>query len=263
MSTSVSFYRLGAALLALTVMSTSVMAQDGQRPDGQCGRFGNRGGFGFGGFGGGGFSGTGLLRVEKVQTELNLSEDQKTKIREIQEAARSSFDFGSLRDLSEEERRAKFTEMREKGEAAAKEASEKINGVLTTEQKNRLDQISLQLRGIRAVADPEYASKLGISDDQKQKITDIYEAQREMMGELFSRDQSREEREKNREKMDELRAETDKAVMDVLTADQRTKFEASQGAKFELDRSELFGSFRRPGGNGGPGGRPQRGNDNN
>ncbi len=244
------------ALLALVVAAGSVFAQDapGQRGRGDRGRF--SGGSGFGGLGS-----AMLLRVEKVQTELKLTADQQAKVKEIQDAARKEMGdlFSGIRDLPEDQRRAKFAEMREKGQAAAKATAEKIDGVLTTEQKARLEQITLQQRGTSALADPKIAESLGLSAEQKTKITDIYGAQREMMQEMFAggQDLSREERAKkfneNREKMQELRTETDKAVLEVLTADQKSKFEASQGAKFELDRSELFSGF---------GGR-RRGGDNN
>ena len=64
----------------------------------------------------------------------------------------------------------------------------------------------------------------------------------------------------SREKSEAIRAETDKAIAEVLTKDQTTKLEELKGAKFDTS------SLRRgPGGQGGPrrggqGGGRRRGN---
>src|SRR5579872_5378719 len=70
---------LGLALAALVVC---VMA--GNEAMAQGGR-GGRGGFGGGGFGGGV---TFLVQNEQVQKELKITDDQKTKLKEIADASR-------------------------------------------------------------------------------------------------------------------------------------------------------------------------------
>src|SRR5262245_13689662 len=118
---------------ALTVIALCADSAIAQQP-GRGGR-GGRGGFG-GGFGGGGGV-TQLLQDESVRTELDLVDEQVSKLTEISgklrddiQAATQGFDFGSLRDLSEDERNARFAEIREKNEKVVAEAQKEIDAVL-------------------------------------------------------------------------------------------------------------------------------------
>jgi gas vesicle protein len=66
-----------------------------------------------------------------VDDKLKLTDDQKSKIREIAEATRSSFASASDRDSSEQER----TDARNKRAAAHKENMAKVQSLLTDDQK--------------------------------------------------------------------------------------------------------------------------------
>lgn len=67
-----------------------------------------------------------------VAEKLGLTDEQKTKMREIQEAARPDFSaFGNLRDASPEEREKVMSEMRSKREKADAD----VMALLDTEQK--------------------------------------------------------------------------------------------------------------------------------
>ncbi|MBT6153810.1 MAG: hypothetical protein HOL01_25595 [Planctomycetaceae bacterium] len=235
--------------LAVVLVAGSTSYAQGQR------------GRGFRGFGGGASS-SALLGSEQVQKELKLSEEQIAKVKEITDASRASSRelFSGLRDLPEEERRAKFAELREKMTKAAEETGKKVAAVLNDTQNARLGQIVLQQQGIGALASKDTAAKLSLTKDQQQQIKDLVEAQREMQRELFSglRDIPQAERrakfEELGKKREEITTETNKAVMEVLTAAQKTQFEQMKGEKFELDRRALFGGRRR-------GGRPQNNNN--
>lgn len=249
---------------ALALVSTALQAQPGQgrRP----------GGIGRGpGGGAGGLSPTALLNVEAVQKEIELLDDQKQEITKLREESRGNSDFrelfSGLRDLSEEDRRAKFTEIREKMEKDRKAASDKVLGVLLPHQRERLEEISLQIRGPAALTDDEVAGALKLSDDQRKQLEEVNTSNREKMGELFrgaGRDANRDEL---REKMEAMRKESSDALLAVLTTEQRSTFEAMKGDKFEISpedlRNAMFGGRggpgqgRRPGGEGGqrrPGG---------
>jgi Spy/CpxP family protein refolding chaperone len=104
MKTSV---RLLSVAIALLMVVSTAMAQNQER-----GR-GNRGGFGGGrgGFGGGMDAST-LLRNEKVQKELELSDDQVQQLTKIAEDSRSA--FSDLRDLDRDQIGEKMREAREK-----------------------------------------------------------------------------------------------------------------------------------------------------
>src|SRR2546421_597136 len=102
------------ALVATVALTGTAFAQRG-------------GGFGFGGRGGG----LGMLRMTEVQTELKLTDDQKTKIQEIisaqQAEMRSTFQGGG----GGGDRAA----MREKMLAMRKQTEDKIAALLTDDQK--------------------------------------------------------------------------------------------------------------------------------
>lgn len=247
---------IGCALMAaLLIVASSAQAQ---RPGGGRGGFG-RGPGGPGGPGGG--SPLNLLGVEAIQKELELSEDQIAKFKEIGEGMRSQMQemFSGLRDLPQEERRAKFEELRGKMESVRKELEGKIDGVLLAHQKERLQQINLQIRGIGALSDEKVAKELGISDEQKEKIAAAREESqtkmREQMRELFQNRGQDTDRDAIREKMQALRSDSDKAVLAVLSSEQQAKFEKMKGPKFEIDMRQLFqgrggpGRGQRPGGN--------------
>jgi Spy/CpxP family protein refolding chaperone len=203
---------LVAAVTAMAAAPTS--AQERQRP---------RGGPGFGGFGGGTIF---LLNQKSVQEELKLSEEQVKKANELWEKQRESFQ--GLRDLSQEERRTKLQE-------AAKANDKAVAEILKPEQLKRVKQIALQQQGARALANPEVAKTLNLSDEQKNKIQDIQsKAFEEMRG--LGRDQGEEARQKRQEVM----KATNEKVMGVLTAEQKTKLKAMQGEPFK-------GEIQRPG----------------
>jgi hypothetical protein len=95
------------AIVAIAVLSMSSVAFA------QRGRGGPGGGGGL--FGGGQTNGLDLLGDENVRKELDLVDDQIAKLQEVggkmrdeMRAAFEGFDFQGLRDLSEEERNAKF-----------------------------------------------------------------------------------------------------------------------------------------------------------
>jgi len=160
--------------------------------------------------------------------------------------------FGGLRDLPEEERRAKFEEMRGKLEATQKEMREQIYGVLMPHQVDRLKEINIQIRGPGALDDAEVAAELKITEDQKKQLIAVREEVGQKMREMFAnRGEGRGE--DMRAKFQEMQNQTIEKLLGVLTPEQRDQFEKMKGEKFELDRSQMFG-VRGPGGPGGPGG---------
>ncbi len=174
------------------------------------GRGGGRGGF-FGGGGGGGGMIPLLLRTPALQDELKLSNEQKQALAKVS-------------DSSSEERRAAFEQMRNQMQnsrnnnanqgggrggrggrggfdpammqqmqqamtALNDKTEQQINSILSTAQRNRLEQIRLRIIGPTAVAEPEVAQKLLINDVQYQQIQAIIEQmntqQRELMTQQF------------------------------------------------------------------------------
>ncbi len=263
-----SFTRIATVLaIVLVFLAVDSIAQAQDRGRGRRGGGGGFGG-GFGGSRGAGVEAGSLLRSEQVQAELKLSEDQLAEISALTEKAREQVreSFRGFRDLSDDERRAKGEELRSKQQELQADMRKQLEKVLSAEQVKRLDEISLQVRGMRALADSAIRSKLSITEEQKQGIDDIVQAQRDMMRELFGgmrelRDLDNDERAAKfaelREKGEELASETEAAVLELLTEEQRRSFAEMKGKPFELDRRSLFGGGR--GGRGGESGQRERG----
>lgn len=257
--------------LSVALIADSALAQPGGR-----GRGGGPGGFRPGMMGGPGGA-MGLLRAEVVRTELGIGEATVEELQEIRRETMSRGerpDFGALRDLSEEERRARFEEMRERMREQMRERMEemekKVAEVIGKEKFGRLKEIELQMAGVQAVMRPEVVDYLGIGEEQQQEIRDLmaasWEKARGKMEEIVPggfrgmRDMSEEERQAAGEKMraarDALEQELQKNIMGVLTDEQKKKLGDMMGepfAKMEELQEQLRAGFGR--GRGGPEGR--------
>lgn len=188
----------------------------------------------FGGRGGaGGVSGTMLLQQKSVQDELKLTTDQVDKVKQVAEKMRGSF-TGRPEGGDRQEAMKKLEEARQ---AADKE----IGGILSADQSKRLKEIVLQQAGPMALARPDVAKDLGLTDEQQAKVKEITEG--------FStslRDQLRgganTNREEARSKMESLRKETNDKLIAVLKDDQKKSWEKLLGEAFK-------GEIQRFGGN--------------
>jgi Spy/CpxP family protein refolding chaperone len=240
---------LRVALIVVGVLAIGVADSAwGQQPGGRGRGRGNFGGFGQ--FGGGGGGVTGLLRDENVRKELDLVDEQISKLdgiadklREDQQAQNQGFDFGSLRELSEEERNARFAEIRKKAEELTAAARKEIDAVLLPHQKERLAQIEVQSQirfGVeRALTDGPLGETLAVTDEQKQKL----QAKQEEVEKALQ------------EKIAKARLEAQEELISVLTAAQQAKFKSLVGEPFTFSQQGFGGGggFGR-GGDGGRGG---------
>ena len=123
---------------------------------------------------------------------------------------------------------AQRDEHRKKNEAA-------IKAILTAEQFARLKEISLQLAGAHAILDKNVQEKLGLSDDQKSKLSDLVKAQQQSMRSQFEkmRDGNNGDPQQMRESMDADRKAFDAKLTAVLTSDQASQLTAMGGKPFK------------------------------
>ena len=228
---------------------------------GEEGKGGGRGfGAGMGGFFGGGIDKPTLLRMEQVQKELKVTDEQKTKIDAVltasRERMRGQMPSGGLRDLPQEEREKKMAEFRDARKKANEETEKELAKVLTADQSTRLDEITLQQRGAEGLKDEKVAKKLDLTKDQLTKIDEALAwgqaEQRKLMGEGRGQGKNvdREAFKQNQEKRDKIRKDMEAKALEALSKDQKEKFEKMKGKAFELDRSAIF-----RGGRGGAGGK--------
>ncbi len=260
------------ALFAITVaLEVSNVSTVFAQPPGR----GQGGGGGRGGFGGGMMRGgdptMGLLRSPEVRKELKIDAEQEQAIGKIEEQVREEARGGNadarnmdFRNMSEDERQKFFAKMQAAQKEQAAKSRELLGEVLMPDQLQRLDELALQQRGVMALADAEVQKALGMTSEQVAKLDKVRTEQeatvREKMGEVMRSG----DRDTMREKMTQIRDEAEKPVLDVLTAEQKAKFEKMKGEKFDFGDRGGFGGRGGAGGGRGAGGRGgNRGGDDN
>jgi hypothetical protein len=203
---------------------------------------------GRGGFGGGPAM---LVNNEAVQKELKLSEDQVTKGKEALQGVTEKFqeEFAKLRDLDQDERRAKMPELMAKQSEETYAALEKV---WKPEQIKRLKQISVQQQGLRAFMNPAVDKALKLTDDQKEKIRSLQMEQGEEMQGL--RGGGGGDPAEMMKKIGALNKEFTAKAVAMLTPEQKTEWKELTGAPFDVP----MGAF---GGRGGKGGKRKKDKD--
>ncbi len=242
---------LAASALGALIWTTSATAQ-------APGRGGPRGG----GFNRG--DPVRLLSLPEVQKELELVDDQKTQLKTLGDELRQKMqkEFSGVRDIPQAQRAARFAELQAKLKPLNEEALKKVQEILMPNQWDRLNEISIQVRGAAALADEKIQKELGVSDDQKSKLKGIQDKAMADITALWQGlrdanlddDARRAKMAENREKMQSLMKAASDDAMNVLSADQRDKFEKMKGAKIEIQFPQRGG----PGGGNRPSGSANR-----
>lgn len=237
--TSAQSLRPVRALLILILVLMVVAPTSAQRFGGGRGGGGPRGGGGgfFGGPPGGGppslFA---AFRQEGAIEDLNLSEEQRTQLEELQTLARPDRDamapfLEKMRSAeTDEERQSIGAEMQKMMQDRQTEAEGKLKDVLNESQLNRTRELLLQQAGTRALLRDDLAASVGLSDQQKQELESLLEQSNEARRNLGFR-ASREEREA-------VEQEWNEKLTNVLTADQKQKFETARGKPLVVAQNE-------------------------
>jgi len=255
------------AIATVVVLVAVSVSQAQQRGRGGFGGFGGQGIFG--GFGGGGGR-LALLRMEAVQKELELLDDQKQKIDQLAESLRGQRggDGGerpNFQNMSEQERQQFLQRMRDEAAKREAETRTKLADILLPHQLERLDQLYIQRQGVQALQNPEVQAKLKLTDAQKSKLEAV---QRDALGRLREAFQGARggggggDFAQLRERMESMRREIEQQMLDVLTAEQKQQFENLKGKPFEFPAPQFGPGGRGGRGRGGegnqPNARPQR-----
>ncbi len=236
-------------LLTLSMMmlcATSAVAQPGG------GRFGGQGGPG--GFGDM-FGSSMLLRDEKVQDEIGITEEQKDELRVMAEEMRDEVGsrmrdiFSGMRDMSPEERQERMDEVRGEMEQIRDDIEGRVKNVLTPSQFDRIKQITLQQQmrnqGAEGALSGRLAEELGLTEEQKEQL----------------REKAQQVREDMQKKMADIRKQAEDELLSVLTPTQREKLKSMLGDDFEVENrfGGPGGGFEGRGGTQGRGGLQGRG----
>lgn len=213
-----------ATCLLLASLATAVNAQ----PPG-------RGGFG-GYFGG---RGRLLIDLDAVRKELGISDQQAELLDALQEdlaeqrlAIREADEGPRSADQTFE--RVRFEHLVQKLTAFDRQSETLITVVLEPNQASRLSELYLQRDGIRAFERPEVATKLELSDEQKQRLQSLRETFVENRPRRSTLEQQRQLREKEQE-----------ALRELLNEEQQTLWQQLLGKPFDFSATRRRGSRNR------------------
>lgn len=230
----------GALALGMTWGASTARAQDqdGQQAAAQN-QGGRRRGQGGGAGGGGGFARNPTQAVEQYQTqvnELNLTADQKTSLEAIFKESGEK-----AKTLAAEVENLQGRERAEKLMPFQRELREKVNGVLTEEQRQTLGK-NAATRQAKQITERyrRATAELGLSDDQKSKVDAILADTEKKIGEAAAQGGATEGgivatpgriRAAFGEPFGEINRDTSEKVTALLNDDQKTKFEEAMRAR--------------------------------
>ena len=229
-------------VISLLAVTSLALAQGGGQGRGQ-----GRGGFGQGR--GGGMTPMTLLMRGDVRKDLELSEEQITKVEALQPQRGQGGAGGGQRgqggggqgqgggqrqgggqggQMTDEQRAA----MQEAAKKRAEEQKAAIAAILSPAQVTRLTEIGYQVQGNMAILQADTQKALGLDEKQIASIKDLQTKQQEAMQALMQKMRDQElTREELTEKMtkntDIMKAELGK----ILKADQAAKLKAMGGTK--------------------------------
>ncbi len=224
----------------LVVISAQAQPPRGGGMMGGMGMMGGQGGMGF----------LILLRNQDVQSEIQLTADQKDKLQDLAQAARGSFTRGqNYQDMTDDECAAMRKQMQERQEKMQKDVEE----LLTPEQLQRLKEIRLQVADsqggtLAALSIPDVTKDLAFTPDQSHKLKNLQQSIADKGRELMQggMNMSQDERAAAFEKIQQAAKDASAKAADILTPEQKATLEKLKGKKFDIDLSTL--RPQRPGG---------------
>lgn len=177
-----------------------------------------------------------LAMLDDVAGELKLTDEQKTKVRELNDEMRAE------RGAIFQSAAGDFDQIRKEMNELNAEMQKELNDALDEAQQKRIREVYLQVNGPLALQDEAVVQSLDLSDEQKTKLdAAITEARMKMFGSFQElAGMPPEDADKRREAM---ASERDEAYLALLTEDQRAKFDEMKGAEFAVDLSKLPNPF--------------------
>ncbi|MBX7136211.1 MAG: hypothetical protein K1X67_26370 [Fimbriimonadaceae bacterium] len=163
-----------------------------------------------------------LLAMPSVQTELNLTADQKSKITSLIPQRGQG---GGQRGQGGGEQGANRTNQAD--------LDKKIAEILDEKQEARLAELVIQRAGNRAVLDEKVATKLAVTAEQKTKLAALRETQR--AGRQGGQQGQGADREAARAAREKMEKELDSEIGKILTDKQKAELKALGGKPFEFE----------------------------
>lgn len=179
-----------------------------------------------------------LLNEKSIQADLKMTPDQNQKLSTAM--TRLQTDMRAAFAQSPDQGRQRMQQLIKASDQAALE-------VLTEPQKKRLRQITLQMQGSLAFADPDVAKRLHLTEDQQSRIQAINAGVRKQLDAMFQGGQLPPQA--FQKKMEEIKANSDDQARKVLTPEQSSQWQELAGPPFKGQLGQTTpGTLPPPGG---------------
>jgi Spy/CpxP family protein refolding chaperone len=186
-----------------------------------------------------------LFNNEQIQKELNLSQEQVTKLNEINQEFRQ--ELGkitsglNLANLDPEAQKAKLDEIQPQIEEQIQATRQKVSETLTPDQLTRYKGITLQIYGWGVFTSDEFVDELKLTDEQKTELAKLREQMLTEMRANWQPPTSNDEQERqkaideNRKRMEKIIESTNDEALALLTPEQQKSLDTLKGEKFEFN----------------------------
>jgi len=167
-----------------------------------------------------------MLTNPLVKEHLKVTSEQSSKIDKI------------LEDIVQRDGDKVMIVLR--GDTDTKDLDKDVTAVLDDKQKERLAQLWRQQNGLVALSEDKTAGEFGVTDEQKKKLSKIFDDYRSELQDFFMTQHSGggEEISIDRKKMDEMKKKVEEKISAELTEEQQKKWKASLGEKFEFEKKK-------------------------
>lgn len=192
-------------------------------------------------------AGPGLLLNEAVQKELKMTPEQVEKAKTTFGANRQQ-----ARDAAQGQRRQGAGAGGGAGQAVRQmlgnrqqETEKQIKEILDEKQFARFQQLQLQQQGAAALTRPDVADKVGLSQEQKDKIRQIQQESFASLREAMQAARTGQGADRQaatsqiREKMMKAREEANAKIIGVLSSEQRKKWDDLLGPAFNFEQMRI------------------------
>ncbi len=178
-----------------------------------------------------------LLRSEKVQTELKLTDDQKAKVTAITDKYKD--DLAAARSAQDRDKSRELTK------SMNADLEKALPDILNADQTKRLNQLVVQASGLDAFSKDDVKTALKLTDKQSKDIDDqkaaVTKDAEDLMKDVGT---DRQKRREAGQKVQTLRKDAMDKVLASFTDDQKKAWDGLTGDKFTFDFGRQGG--RRP-----------------
>ena len=170
-----------------------------------------------------------------VQDVLELNENQRIDVSEINRILKDS-----KTELFQQAREGKINtpKLMEGIAKLTNEAESKLQTLLDENQRTRLDELFVQINGVKALSDPNVVNALGLSDEQRELLEHSRDENTKSLRAAYPTFRTM-TKEQQRTKFESLQSENRERMLAILTDDQRMQLEAMKGEPIDFDHSDF------------------------